>query len=446
MPARILVIDPVATNRILLKVKLSVAYHQVIGAADLAEALAQLRLSHPDIVVVGSDSTQVIRAIRIDPAGIDIPIIAVGQSGTNQLPSGLLRAGADEVLESPVREKSLLIHIRRLLRRKDRLHQSTDGHQNAALWGLSEPLQKAFQARGKSRAYLIGSGTAVDKWHSTLGAVPSLSILQAPSLSANTPRSKTPDGLFFILTQATHKNVEHSLREISSDPRTMHAIKVILADDLDEDSTLDFLDMGADAIFSSATPKEELQIRLNRLFDRKHRFDLREKAVLLRCHEASTDSLTGLMNRRAVEERLSRMMQSQRFSLLIADVDHFKAVNDTHGHAAGDKVLIALSRMFTRTLRREDICARFGGEEFLIVLPHTDRDQALELAQRIRKAARNMSVPLPDAAAISVTLSVGVSTASVEYTEPFDELIARADKALYRAKSSGRDAVIADQV
>ena len=442
MPARVLIIDPLATNRILLKVKLSVAYHQVIGAADLDEALAQLRLSRPDIVVVGGDDTQVIRAIRTDPAGLDVPIISVGKLGAWQLPTGMLRAGADEVLDAPVSEKALLIHIRRFLRRKDRLHQSTEKQEDVSLWGLSEPLQKVFHTRPKSRACLVGPASTAIDWFDVLSANQSLQVSQASSLSSIVSTSSSAhDGVFFLLNSTTYKDVEHSLREVSSDPRIKHAIKIILAEDIDEDDQLAFLDIGADAVLSGSIPPEELQLRLKQLFDRKHHFDRREKALLLRCHEASTDPLTGLLNRRAATERLSQVVQNQPFSLLMADVDHFKKVNDIHGHAAGDKVLIALSRMFTRTLRREDICARFGGEEFLIVLPNTNREQAHELAQRVLSSAKSMAVPISGFPSINVTLSIGVTTASADSIEPVDQLIAKADKALYRAKSSGRDAV-----
>ena len=445
MPARILVIDPVAINRILLKVKLSVAYHQVIGTADLDEALAQLRLSRPDIVIAGGDDAQLIRAIRSEPAGLDIPIISVGHSRGQPLPTGMLRAGADEVFEAPACEKVLLTHIRRLLRRKDRLHQQTEDQEDTSLWGLSEPMQKVFHARPMSRACLIDSDETTDRWQKFFSVCPAIRVTQRPTLNWITHNSEAaPDGVFFIINSMPYADIEHSVRECSSDPRLKHTVKIILAEDMETDRQLAFLDMGADAIFSSTTPPEEIRLRLDRLFSRKHQNDLREKAVLLRCQEASRDPLTDLLNRRAALERLSQMDRGTVYSILIADVDHFKKVNDVYGHAAGDKVLVALSRLFTRTFRKADICTRIGGEEFLIILPDTNSTQAYELAERARFRANSMVVPMGNAPSIDITLSFGVTSSLSGNTETANELIARADKALYLAKANGRNRVVVD--
>ena len=153
------------------------------------------------------------------------------------------------------------------------------------------------------------------------------------------------------------------------------------------------------------------------------------------------DPLTGLFNRRALDQALELAWQGhlrtrQPLSLLMVDVDHFKRVNDTHGHAAGDQVLVHLAALLQRNLRVVDVVGRLGGEEFLLLLPGSDESQATVLAERLRQQVM-ASVPKANA---STTVSIGIAQA-----QPSDisvqMLVARADKALYRAKSLGRNRV-----
>lgn len=146
---------------------------------------------------------------------------------------------------------------------------------------------------------------------------------------------------------------------------------------------------------------------------------------------ATHDSLTGLSNRRALEEMLPREMARARRSreplcVAIIDIDHFKLYNDTHGHLAGDEVLCACARAWDESLRGEDTLVRFGGEEFLVLLPRTDPEQAAEVVERLRKRTP-----------MGQTCSAGL--AGWDFVEDTDGLLARADKALYLAKAGGRD-------
>ena len=159
---------------------------------------------------------------------------------------------------------------------------------------------------------------------------------------------------------------------------------------------------------------------------------------------AMTDFLTGLANRPALlqllEHEVERVMRSHRpFSLVLADLDHFKKVNDSLGHEAGDRVLVEVARLLREGLRRQDVIARWGGDELLIFLPETASDGAEQLAQRLRVAVA--ATPLPfDGSMIAVTLSMGVSTLAQGMS--ITECVRQADVALYRAKSEGRDRVV----
>jgi diguanylate cyclase (GGDEF)-like protein len=157
---------------------------------------------------------------------------------------------------------------------------------------------------------------------------------------------------------------------------------------------------------------------------------------------ARTDSLTGLFNRRALGEHLTRVAATARrrvepLSVLMIDLDHFKETNDTYGHDAGDRVLCGLADCLRDAIRGEDVCGRWGGDEFLVVLPHANDAGARKVAQRIREAAA--AVDLSDVGLEhGVPLSVGAATGV--HTNPHD-LVRAADVALYRAKTSGRGEV-----
>ncbi len=160
-----------------------------------------------------------------------------------------------------------------------------------------------------------------------------------------------------------------------------------------------------------------------------------------------TDSLTGLSNRRYFFKRLSALLaacqrKSRPMAVLMLDIDHFKAVNDQHGHAAGDAILMEFSNAVSQLLRQSDLLARLGGEEFAILLPETDAQGAWELAERIRQVVAAARVEIANTQ-VSVTVSIGISQ-RLDSDISEDEVIVRADNALYRAKSRGRNRVESD--
>jgi len=158
-------------------------------------------------------------------------------------------------------------------------------------------------------------------------------------------------------------------------------------------------------------------------------------------HMSETDSLTGLFNRRKLLSTLSeRFHEYQRYghplAILMFDIDHFKQINDRFGHMIGDEVLRHISQVFTGSLRKVDLLARFGGEEFAVLLPHTDLEQARMVAERLRQLV--VQTPCDD---LEVTISVGVSVVTAGDSGP-QEVLKRADDALYEAKRSGKNRVV----
>ena len=158
-------------------------------------------------------------------------------------------------------------------------------------------------------------------------------------------------------------------------------------------------------------------------------------------HQANTDALTGKMNRRALNNALAELIvKGERrktvFSLLMMDIDFFKAINDNHGHDVGDKALQHVANRISSQLREGDLCARYGGEEFVVLLPNTATDEAMQVAERIRAEVESSPLNLPKQ---PITLSIGVAT----YQPGMDaeKLLKAADKEVYRAKESGRNQV-----
>jgi diguanylate cyclase (GGDEF)-like protein len=180
---------------------------------------------------------------------------------------------------------------------------------------------------------------------------------------------------------------------------------------------------------------------------RANNFTIEENIRLRKLLERdiAVDSLTGLRNRRWLDENLPRLMARYRrdgkpLALLMLDVDYFKTFNDTYGHASGDRVLSVVAAAVESRLRPTDFGSRYGGEEFVIILPGTDLEGARTAAERLRETIAGTEVEGVDATTLPpVTVSIGVAQMAVK--ERADSLLARADTALYRAKNAGRDRV-----
>src|SRR6202049_258300 len=189
-----------------------------------------------------------------------------------------------------------------------------------------------------------------------------------------------------------------------------------------------FTTSDADLVASTA---EQISLALER-----YRF----LAVVQR--QASTDDLTGLYNHRFLVDSLDHQVAlAERLgaplAILMIDIDHFKLLNDTHGHHAGDLALSAFARTLANSIRRADLAARYGGEEFVVVMPDTSAAEAFLVAEKIRLAVAATDVTLPDGATVQLTVSIGVASYP-ENAEGVAELFSLADEALYRAKRTGR--------
>ncbi len=166
--------------------------------------------------------------------------------------------------------------------------------------------------------------------------------------------------------------------------------------------------------------------------------------------EAHTDLLTGLINRRGLDKRLEVEIKKAfnsklPFSVIMADIDHFKKINDTHGHLVGDSFLKSLAVLLNHKLRNDDVAGRFGGEEFLILLPATKLGDAKIVANKIRMAFSTKEWKLKDSDVKLGRVTISMGVALYKPNEPVQDLIERADKALYQAKNNGRDMVVTQE-
>jgi len=242
---------------------------------------------------------------------------------------------------------------------------------------------------------------------------------------------------------------------------TRHKAILVLVPEGREDLAATALDLGANEVVVGNLTSRELELRARRLHSRHTISKSMRKTMQTGVEAAIRDSLTGLYNRRYAMPHLERVAEKSHqsgraFAVMLADLDHFKRINDWHGHSAGDAVLVECARRLAHNIRAEDLVARIGGEEFLIVLPGTSRMAARQAALRLCNKISEDPILLPDGKnQVRVTVSIGLALsdtaqnmeldATTAREIPSSEIIDRADKALYRAKELGRNRYIVEQ-
>jgi two-component system cell cycle response regulator len=463
MGGRILIVDGLPTNRILLKVKLAAVCYDVLQADDPDSALRLIAHTPPDLVLAnvalpGPGGIGLCRTLRSSPLTRHIPVILLAPDGapdrTADTRLAALEAGADDILSRPLDDAVLLARVRNLLRARDtgeelRLREGT----NAAL-GFSEP-PAGFEPAARI-ALVAPDARTGHRWKSALAAL-TPHLLQATdrngALSDGAP-GRTPD--VFVVAADLDRPADglELLAELRARSGTRYS-PVIVVQDAGRDGGADdltarALDLGASDLMPCGFEPRELALRLAAQVRHKRQDDRLRAGLRDGLRAAVTDPLTGLYNRRYGLPHLRRvrdtaMEKGRPFSVMLADLDHFKAINDRYGHAAGDVVLRDVAERLRVNLRVKDLVARIGGEEFLIVMPDTPRDQASHAARRLCGLIHETPVTVPgQAGPVPVSISIGVTVAEPDaqgVIPDVDALMALADTALYAAKTEGRNRV-----
>ncbi|MBF9061155.1 diguanylate cyclase, partial [Rhodobacterales bacterium HKCCSP123] len=456
MTGRILVVDDVATNRIVMKVKLTAACYAVDQADCGTAALACARANRPDLIlldVVMHDMSglDVCRQLKAEPETADIPVILITALSDRAAKMSGLEAGADDFLTKPVDEVTLLARVRSLLRARDTARELRQ--RGEPVLGFAEA-EAGFDARERpGRIALVAAGPkGAVMWKTALDDRVGGEVTILPRDAAlgwlGTAGTDVPD-VFVIAADLAHRNEGlRLLSDLRARPATRNAATVMILPEGDSERAAIALDLGAHDILYDPFDAQELALRIRTQMGRKLQDDRLRASLKAGLEMAMTDSLTGLHNRRYALYRLDRMLagSGRGVAVMMLDLDHFKRINDTHGHSVGDEVLRRVALRLRSQLRAGDLLARIGGEEFLVVLPNSDRHAALDCAERLRAAVGEEVFAIGgDVPGLRVTLSAGLALSDPGSGEAGQCLIDRADAALYGAKAHGRDKVTQDQ-
>jgi len=449
MTARILIVDDVQANTRLLEAKLSAEYYQVASARDGFEALRKAQDWQPDLILLdvmmpGMDGFECCRRLKQDAETLHIPVVMVTALGEPAERLKGLDAGADDFLTKPVEYQTLMARVRSLVRLKRLLDEWRARGETARALGLTSERLVVPSVAG-ARALVI------DDWD--LGAQTIQQALARDGVGASRARSATE--AMAMSAAAPFDLIVLSLLLIEEDPLKLasslraadatHDIPMLLiAEPEERDNILRGFDLGANDWLVVPIDENELRARARNQIRRKFYQDRLRADIGTALEMALTDPLTGLYNQRYLTRHLQGLLQggqTHEIAVLMVDVDHFKAVNDTHGDAAGDKVLRAIADTLRGNIRVFDSLARYGGEEFAVVLPGTNAADAVAAAERLRAAVEATSFALHAADGWRLTVSIGVAC-SDDYPIAPEDLLHAADLALYQAKRAGRNRVV----
>ena len=461
MQGKILIVDAIATNRIVLKVKLNTAYYEVVQAGSIAEAAALARTELPDLVVTAldlpdGDAVALCAALERQPATAHVPILATGSQPTDDKRMAALEAGVHDVLSQPIDETLLLGRVRSLIRAHVAASEWQMREDTCRALGLAEPAA-GFETKGS--CVLVGVDRA--ELHRIAGKLrpilwTRLTLATVSEVMHQLADEPVPD-VFVLVLSGNAEAAREDLRMIAAlraSARARHAGVIALQSISDPALGAHALDLGADDLMANGFNAAELALRVKTVMRRKRMGDQLRATVRTGLQAAVFDPLTALYNRRYAMPHLSRIAAHARatgrtFAVMAADLDHFKLINDRYGHASGDAVLVEVAHRLRTVLRNTDMVARIGGEEFMIILPSTSAAEAKEAGQRLCSEISSKPFVVPGSARqIDVTISVGMAVSGVEDPEWSENtsaesagqaVLARADKALYAAKGRGRN-------
>ena len=453
MTARVLVVDDILANVKLLEARLSAEYFEVLTAYNGQEALELLALEPVDVVLLdvmmpGMDGFEVCRRIKQTPATMHLPVVMVTALDQPSDKIQGLKAGADDFLAKPVDEIALITRVKNLARLKtlnDEMLLRVSGGADIGL--LPGPGGDWFKADAAGRILLVeDQERAVQRVVAALSKTHTVDVepdLQSALLHLS---DQAYDLLIVSLTLAAADGLR-LCSQVRSLERLRHLPIIVVVEQGEEQRLLRALDMGVNDYLCRPIDRHELLARVRTQLRRKRHTDHLRNSLNTSVELAATDALTGLSNRRHLEAHLNTLTEQAKssgrpLSVLLTDIDHFKSVNDTHGHAAGDSVLREFAQRLRQNTRGIDLVCRMGGEEFIVVMPDTPVELARHVGERVCACIASEPFRVSHAQ-LRVTASVGLATLEHPGESP-EALLKRADEALYAAKREGRNRVVAD--
>ena len=455
MSARVLVVDDVLPNVKLLEAKLTNEYFDVITAMDGPQALAAVSEHDPDIILLdvmmpGMDGFEVCRRLKDDPKHRHIPVVMVtALSEVADRVQGL-EAGADDFLTKPVNDVALFARVRSLVRIKMMTDELRLREQTSSLLGVSEEDQVEEDPRN-ARILIVEDR---DIYARNLSA--QIGETHVPVIAPTDPQQRLDEarnGQFDLIIVSLTLQDEDGLK-ICSQMRSLESTRqtplLMIVDDGAEQlpRLVKGLEIGVNDYLIRPVDKNEMLARVRTQLRRKLFEDRLRANYHMSVTMAITDPLTGLYNRRYTETHLDNLVArvqggGKAISLLMMDIDHFKAVNDTHGHNVGDEVLREFAERIAQGVRGIDLAARYGGEEFVVVMPETGVEDAALVAERLRQSIADRPFQVStDEGRLAVTVSIGLADTGLESANDTRSLLGKADEALYAAKNQGRNRVV----
>jgi two-component system, cell cycle response regulator len=455
MTARILVVDDIIANVRLLESRLMAEYFEVQTATSGPEALEILENGPFDIVLLdvmmpGMDGFEVCRRIKSNPRTAHIPVIIITALDQTADRVKGLDSGADDFLTKPVSDVALITRVKSLVRLK-LLTDELRLRAGQGRGGMEDQLQSIDAKQKEPGRVLIVDDrrSSFERIEKALAAENMVEVESVPQEAL----FRTAEGQFDLVIISISLEGYDALRLVSqlrSLERTRVLPILLITEPEDNQRLLRGLELGVNDYLIRPIDRQELLARVRTQVRRKRYSDRLRDNMQMSMEMAVMDSLTGLNNRRYLESHLAPLVQQgihrhRELAVLLIDIDHFKLINDSWGHDGGDEVLREFSKRLRRSIRGIDLSCRYGGEEFVVVMPDTDRALAMTVAERLRKKVALEAFTIAGGLRqIQVTISIGLASLDFPSDTP-ETILKRADVALYQAKNEGRNRVVASE-
>ncbi len=451
MSARILVVDDIEANVRLLEAKLTAEYYEVLTAPDGPTALEIAAREKPDIILLdvmmpGMDGFTVCRRLKDQAETRHLPVVLVtALDGRSDRVTGL-EAGADDFLTKPIDDVMLFARVRSLTRLKAVIDELREREASGRRMGVIAGAASRMGGSGGRILIVDDQERQAQRLCSELAIEHRPVVETSPEKALMTARG--PVDLVILNAAAKAFDGLRLAAQIRSDEAARN-VPILAIVDFDERPRLvKALEIGVNDLLAKPVDPGELAARARTQIRRKRYTDYLRHNLDHSLELAVTDQLTGLHNRRYMTGQLEALMAraaqgGDAVALLAIDIDHFKKINDSFGHDVGDEVLREFAVRLASNVRAVDLPVRYGGEEFVVVMPDTELADAERIAERIRLHVAGAPFRIMRGEeTLSVTISVGVA-ASLKGEVSSESLLKRADAAMYEAKAAGRNRVIA---